>query len=273
MREHNVVSRYQNLSYTPNCSGQYRRTANSLPDNGANGGKLVVATLTGGGDLRHHTALSPQHPHGCPLPRYLTAGGRSTEGAVIGAVDRDSARDAQILARVMLGERLTEIAKDYRVSPERIRQLANRAGSDPGSRKQLRHEQAVKREAAQRATAKEQRRGVREAKAAVRKAAMLEHLRHLANRLGRVPTNNDLKCPPFWFVSYYKHFGSLRNAQALAGLRPNRRGSAKLIEWNGHQDSIAGWARRLDMSPHTLWVRLANWPIQRALTEPVRRSA
>ena len=56
---------------------------------------------------------------------------------------------------------------------------------------------------------------------------LLEHLRELSRQLGRTPGMKDLcvaKGPSH--TLYYKYFGSLVEAQRLAGLKPNGRGAA-----------------------------------------------
>lgn len=56
-------------------------------------------------------------------------------------------------------------------------------------------------------------------------ADMIRYMQDLAARLGRTPTKVDLdEAGPPSVLSYQKHFGSLRAAQAAAGLVPNGRG-------------------------------------------------
>ena len=54
---------------------------------------------------------------------------------------------------------------------------------------------------------------------------LLDLLRQLGEKLGRTPTARDMiaVCPPSQMV-YHKQFGSLSNAQRLAGFEPNRPG-------------------------------------------------
>ncbi len=54
---------------------------------------------------------------------------------------------------------------------------------------------------------------------------LLNSLRELGKKLDRTPTSKDvISASPPSHTLYYKHFGSLRNAQRLAGFKPNRRG-------------------------------------------------
>lgn len=52
---------------------------------------------------------------------------------------------------------------------------------------------------------------------------LLEFLRWLALKLGRTPTSAELEKTPVPHVYYWEEFDSLVEAQALAGLEPNRR--------------------------------------------------
>lgn len=54
--------------------------------------------------------------------------------------------------------------------------------------------------------------------------SLTAHLRSLADRLGRTPSQHDVNrhSPPS-HMSFVRRFGSLRNAQRAAGLTPNRR--------------------------------------------------
>ena len=58
-------------------------------------------------------------------------------------------------------------------------------------------------------------------------AELIRHLQKLATLLGRTPTRFDMNAAdgPSHTV-YTRHFGTLRNAQASAGLKPNGRGGA-----------------------------------------------
>jgi hypothetical protein len=57
---------------------------------------------------------------------------------------------------------------------------------------------------------------------------LLSHLRKLATEIGRTPGIKDLNERPEypWHMLYVKRFGSIRRAQELAGLRPNKVGGA-----------------------------------------------
>jgi len=57
---------------------------------------------------------------------------------------------------------------------------------------------------------------------------LLKHLKDLSTRLGRTPGINDImQASSFSHSTYYSHFGSLVNAQKLAGLKPNKQGPNK----------------------------------------------
>lgn len=47
----------------------------------------------------------------------------------------------------------------------------------------------------------------------------------------------------------------------------NNRTSNRLIEFNGQVKTMQGWADSLGIDSRTLWARLRNWPLERALTE------
>ena len=57
---------------------------------------------------------------------------------------------------------------------------------------------------------------------------LLNHLKDLSTHLGRTPGINDImQASSFSHSTYYSHFGSLVNAQKLAGLKPNKQGPNK----------------------------------------------
>lgn len=47
----------------------------------------------------------------------------------------------------------------------------------------------------------------------------------------------------------------------------------RFITFNGKTQTLAGWAEEIDISPNTLQYRVLHWPIERALTESVRKRA
>jgi hypothetical protein len=53
----------------------------------------------------------------------------------------------------------------------------------------------------------------------------------------------------------------------------NNKRTSRYIEFNGECHTIAEWADSLGMDKRALWDRLfvQNWPIERALTTPLRR--
>jgi len=53
---------------------------------------------------------------------------------------------------------------------------------------------------------------------------LLQEMRRLALTLDRTPAMNDFGAPWPGHTNYYRHFGSLRRAQELAGLTPNTQG-------------------------------------------------
>lgn len=58
-----------------------------------------------------------------------------------------------------------------------------------------------------------------------RKQNLLESMRHAATRMRRTPSATDCNQRRYKLATvqtYYKHFGSLRKAQRMAGLKPNQ---------------------------------------------------
>lgn len=61
------------------------------------------------------------------------------------------------------------------------------------------------------------------------KLRLLHQLAALARELGRTPGMKDLRDAGIWGHKYFYHFGSLREAQRLAGLEPNQ------VGWNSRK--------------------------------------
>lgn len=174
-------------------------------------------------------------------------------------------RDAAITARVVNGETMAAVACDYGITRQRVRQIYRRAGMPPVRERQ--RAMAVERRAR-----KEQGRAARATTRRDEMAAMLDHLRNLAQRLGRAPGTSDLNGPGRrWPASTIaSRFGSLSQAQTLAGLRPTRKGESRWIAHGGVTDSVTGWARRLNVPRSVLYQRLRyGWSVERALTSGI----
>lgn len=62
------------------------------------------------------------------------------------------------------------------------------------------------------------------------------------------------------------------NCRWVTSKQNNRNRSNNVnVVWDGRSQTIAGWAEELGMLSATLWHRLDRWPLERAMTEPVRR--
>lgn len=48
----------------------------------------------------------------------------------------------------------------------------------------------------------------------------------------------------------------------------SNRSSTTFVVWKGERKTVSDWARALDIHQATLWRRLRDWPLQRAMTEP-----
>ena len=60
---------------------------------------------------------------------------------------------------------------------------------------------------------------------------------------------------------------------ATAQEQNNNRRTSRYITFDGRTQTLADWAREIEISPQTLMQRLRNWPIERALTEPLNTRA
>jgi hypothetical protein len=58
---------------------------------------------------------------------------------------------------------------------------------------------------------------------------------------------------------------------ATAKVQARNRRNNRLVTFRGETMPVAAWAERLGMERHALLYRLDNWPIERALTEPLNR--
>lgn len=140
---------------------------------------------------------------------------------------------------------LTEIARSHDRSRERIRQIVRAAGVSPEVTREV---QRAKARTVDRVTHACEGCG-RERNMTAGQATnthycsadcyklharqytdddLLEHLRLLGADLERTPSQFDIqRAAPPSHATYYKRFGSLRRAQKLAGLTPNRVGGAR----------------------------------------------
>lgn len=135
---------------------------------------------------------------------------------------------------------LQDIGDDYGLTRERVRQIVRRAGVSPKVTAAVKHENAVervlfvcevcgKKNLLKPAVARTRRVCSHECSGKLRRAYthedLLDHLRDLALELGCTPGVNDVIAhdgPSH--TMYYRYFGSLRAAQAEAGLKPNKVG-------------------------------------------------
>lgn len=146
------------------------------------------------------------------------------------------------LVRLHLGERLTltAIARQVGLSKERVRQRMRRAGISPQKTHEIaKQSRAVGVIRCRRCSAEivvtpseAKRRKFCSRACASRSRVptyshddLLDHLRAVADRIGRTPTAKVLNAvgPPHAHI-FFDRFGSLTRAQELAGLEPNRRG-------------------------------------------------
>lgn len=58
---------------------------------------------------------------------------------------------------------------------------------------------------------------------------------------------------------------------ATAREQQNNRTDNHRITWNGRTQNISEWSRELGISPHTLGKRIERWPIDRAMSAPLRK--
>lgn len=58
--------------------------------------------------------------------------------------------------------------------------------------------------------------------------------------------------------------------RTVAEQQRNRRDNRN-VTWDGRTMTVTEWSRALDMPPMTLINRLNRWPVERAMTEPIRR--
>lgn len=147
------------------------------------------------------------------------------------------------LVRMHVGERMTlaEIGERVGLSRERVRQRVRRAGVGTHvTRMIVREQREAKRVLWECATCGYQE-ALKPSRATITTYCstrcarghnrrytddyLLDHLRNLASQLGRTPSQHDINdhdgpAHP----TYCKRFGSIREAQRRAGLRPNRRG-------------------------------------------------
>ena len=159
---------------------------------------------------------------------------------------RDYAREAEMVRRHKAGETFTAIGADYGITGVRVRQLVRRAGfTDTDWTTRVSREAWAAASLAKRVDWSCENCGKSDkrspsgcarrfcsrscwyATAAVAESDLLGHLRELSGRLGRTAGNKDIeKEGRHSHATYYRYFGSMRDAQIAAGLAPNGRGGA-----------------------------------------------
>ena len=153
-------------------------------------------------------------------------------------------RNAEIVACYKRGEPLRAIGGRYGVSREGVVYIARRAGCARRGKNTAAPDVAVR---CPRCGKVSMRRPYAAGKGFCRghyfhekhdPAVLLEQLRALALRLGHTPGTLEINAEPgMWHMSYVNHFGSVCEAQRLAGLLPNARGGAGHIE--NRQERVA----------------------------------
>ncbi len=147
-------------------------------------------------------------------------------------------RNAEIV-RMHVEERLTlsEIGRRLNLTRARIHQLVRRAGVTESTTRRIQTEAAMREwiqpvceQCGQAGPATQPYRVKefcsRECGDKHKDAVILRELRRIALVLGRTPNQADLpgEYGETWFMTYHRRFGSLRRAQTLAGLTPNKVG-------------------------------------------------
>ena len=156
-------------------------------------------------------------------------------------------RNAEIVEEHLRGTSQVDSAKRFGVSRERIRQLLRRAGVPTdlsAALRRLSHSKTIRCEIcgqprfvehASRAGKTCGRgpclRGVVGPPEKYEGEELLQHLRDLAASLGYTPRQKDInRVGPPVHTTYFRYFGSLRAAQAAAGLKPNAHGGWQRAE-------------------------------------------
>lgn len=160
-------------------------------------------------------------------------------GVVVPAWHKTSVTDAELVA-LHVGERLTlsQVGARVGLTRERIRQRVRRAGVPQLTTDRIRRECTTRLEkwacphCGREVAGQPHKRGSYCSPECVQKAnvrwtpgELLAHLAQLAKTIGHTPSTLDLAAhaPPA-HTAYYRAFGSLTEAQRLAGLIPNERG-------------------------------------------------
>lgn len=156
---------------------------------------------------------------------------------------RDISRDEEMV-RLHVEERMTlsDIGGRYGVSRERVRQVVRRNDVPPEVTREVTRENMTVEEVEWRcehcgkmsrdkpSIAKRRTYCSKEcwgaAKIVWTEERLLDHLRELSEIHGHTPGENDINevAPPY-HMDYFRRFGSLREAQRLAGLEPNDPGA------------------------------------------------
>lgn len=157
-------------------------------------------------------------------------------------------RNNEIVKRHLEGLSFGQVAQEFNISRERVRQLVRRAGVSPEQSRKILREVRSRNKVTLRCGNPECGKAFqvdpsdvrnRNRRFCSRRCAasdsrkysdeyLLQRLRDLADKLGWTPRATDINEDGFpRSQMYFDRFGTLSRAQRLAGLTPNRRGRSK----------------------------------------------
>jgi len=170
-------------------------------------------------------------------------------------------RNKEIVRKILAGKTYKELARTCGVGEERIRQIINKEGHSSAEifkkKRQQQHDKKLKEseklaeklgrlpttdemmkhlkicEARYTAILKHLRekgitRTIYDERGERKRREMLRYLARFAKRLGHTPTSSEINgAGKYHQVNFHNYFGSLTEAQRLAGLKPNKPGAQK----------------------------------------------